>query len=85
MTPNPRTFNFSEALELMKQGKRVSRVGWRNPSIKVFVQFPDEHSANTIPYMVMEKGDRGVGDYKRFPLDLSAESVFADDWCEVIA
>lgn len=67
----------------MKDGAKVARRGWNNPSIKVFVQFPDEHSANTLPYLVMEKGERGVGDYKRFPLDLSAESIFAEDWEEV--
>lgn len=67
----------------MKDGVKVARRGWNNTSIKVFVQFPDEHSANTLPYLVMEKGVRDVGEYKRFPLDLSAESIFAEDWEEV--
>ncbi len=84
----PETFDFSEALRRMKAGARVARTGWNNPSIKVFVQFPDEHSANTLPYLVMEKGERegnkSTHDYKRFPLDLSAESIFAEDWTEVI-
>lgn len=71
----------------MKEGAKVYRLGWNNKSIKVFVQFPDEHSANTLPYLVMQKGekegDKSTGDYKRFPLDLSAESIFANDWAEV--
>ena len=75
--------DFRWALSLIKQGKRVSRSGWNNPSIQVFAQYPDEGSANTLPYLVMEKGTKGEGDYARFPLDLSAESVFAEDWFEV--
>ena len=75
--------NFSEALEKMKEGKKVCRVGWVNPSIKVFVQFPDENSANTLPYLAMEKYTKGSESYARFPLDLSAESIFADDWVVV--
>ncbi len=72
--------DFSWALLRMKEGAKVFRSGWNNPHIKVFVQFPDEQSANTEPYMVMEKEDGAK--YKRFPLDLSAESIFADDWEE---
>lgn len=73
--------DFSWALSRMKSGAKTFRRGWNNPSIKVFVQFPDENSKNTEPYMVMEKGEGE--NYKRFPLDLSAESIFADDWEEV--
>jgi hypothetical protein len=76
--------NFEWALGQMKQGKSVSRKAWFNNTIKVFVQFPDEGSMNTEPYLVMEKGKKEDGTYKRFPLDLSAESIFAEDWklCE---
>jgi len=72
--------NFSQALHEMKEGQILARKAWNNPSIKVFVQFPDEHSANTLPYLVMEKGIKGDLTYARFPLDLSAESIFAEDW-----
>lgn len=72
--------NFEWALTRMKEGAKVFRSGWNNPTIKVFVQFTDEGSVNTESYLVMEKGE---GDnYKRFPLDLSAESIFAEDWEE---
>ena len=73
-------FTFGLALEAMKNGSRMTRVGWKNPSISVFVQHPDENSANTLPYLVMEKYGKGSEDYARFPLDLSAESIFAEDW-----
>lgn len=69
---------FSWALNAMKAGHKLTRRGWNNHLIKVFVQFPDGGSANTEPYLVMEKGEGET--YKRFPLDLSAESIFAEDW-----
>ena len=78
----PQTFNFSSALELMKQGATMSRIGWKNPGIKVRVQFPDAGSANTEPYLYMVK-DIPDQKMRRFPLDLSCESIFADDWIEV--
>lgn len=65
---------FEEALKLMKEGKTMYRTMWNNPNIRVRVQFPDGNSMNTEPYLVMEK------DKKCFPLDLSCESIFADDW-----
>ena len=69
---------FSWALERMKEGAVVFRAGWSNPSIYVRVQFPDEKSMNTKPYLVMVKKD------DTFPLDLSCESIFADDWEELV-
>lgn len=81
MTDKPTTFGFEGALHMVKLGKKVARKGWNNDTIKVFGQFPDDHSANTEPYLVMEKGEGET--YKRFPLDLSAESIFADDWAVV--
>lgn len=65
----------------MKDGCKVVRRGWNNPGIKVFAQFPDKGSVNTEPYIVMEKGEGPS--YRRFPLDLSAESIFATDWEEL--
>lgn len=74
--------NFEWALSRMKAGAKVCRSNWWDSNIKVFVQFPDAGSANTEPYLVMEKGEGET--YKRFPLDLSAESIFAEDWEEVV-
>jgi len=85
-------FNFSDALELLKTGNIVSREAWNNPTIKVLLQKPDEHSKMTKPYLYMEKSSKnpantgGENDNEhapiidRFPLDLSCESVLADDW-----
>lgn len=71
---------FGEAIEHLKKDSiaAVTRVGWRNASIKVMLQTPDENSKMTEKYLYMEKlaVDRPV----RFPLDLSCESVLAEDW-----
>ena len=66
--------NFEWALGMMRQGKFVRRTGWNNDSIRVGIQMPDENSKMTKPYLFMQKGD------DCFPLDLSAESIFAEDW-----
>ena len=65
--------NFSEALDEIKKGKQLKRAAFRD-TCHIEAQYPDEHSANTLPYLFMVKG----GD--RFPVDLSCESIFADDW-----
>jgi hypothetical protein len=75
-----KTFDFSDALRMMREGIAMTRLAWNNKSIKVMVQVPDEDSKMTEPYLYMEK--EGVMDTKRFPLDLSAESIFAEDWVE---
>lgn len=76
--------NFSQALDLLKEGKKVQRKGWNNPNILVEAQFPDELSKNTKTYLAMIKLYPGAGDetttFDRFPLDLSCESIFAEDW-----
>jgi hypothetical protein len=73
MTETPMT-NFSHALEMLKQGHKVGRKGWKNDNIWLEVQFPDANSKMTKPYIYMCKN----GD--KFPCDLSCESIFADDW-----
>ena len=77
-------FDFSEALRRMKAGVACTRKGWNNPSISVHVQTPDEHSKMTMPYLFMEKKNHAgiAGHTARFPLDLSAESIFAEDWMD---
>lgn len=71
------TFGFDKAIVLVKEGKAVSRVQFRD-TCYIKGQFPDEHSKMTKPYLYMIKGS------DKFPVDLSCESIFANDWYEVI-
>lgn len=68
--------DFSQALSEMKAGKKCARKGWRDAGIFCAAQFPDEGSVNTLPYLYMVKNEGST----RFPLDLSCESLFAEDW-----
>lgn len=70
--------DFSQALLEMKAGKLLTREAWKGNRIRVAAQFPDEGSANTKPYLYMLKGT------DRFPIDLSCESLFAEDWKEFV-
>ena len=70
---NTETINFETAFALLKKGKKLTRQQFRD-TCYIFVQYPDENSSNTEPYLCMQKGD------KRFPVDLSGESIFAEDW-----
>jgi hypothetical protein len=70
--------NFSQALEVLKSGSKVTRTDWkRGRNISLEIQVPDKHSKMTKPYIFMNKGD------DRFPCDLSCESILADDWEEI--
>ena len=66
--------NFGQALELLRQGKKLARIGWNNPSIWCELQIPDEYSKMTKPYIYMVKYN------DKFPTDLSCESILAEDW-----
>ena len=72
--------SFSKALDNLKLGKTVTRANWYGTlaSPRVKLQKPDEHSKMTEPYLYMEK--RVGGELVRFPLDLSCESLMAEDW-----
>ncbi len=65
--------SFDQALLALKNGEKLSRRQFRD-TCYIFVQYPDNNSSNTEPYFCMQKGD------KCFPVDLSCESIFAEDW-----
>lgn len=75
------TFDFSVALNLVKEGKKISRLQFRD-TCYIMMQTPDEHSKMTKPYLYMVKRFADTSD-QLFPVDLSCESIFADDWYEV--
>lgn len=77
--------DFSDALKAAKDGKTIYRIGWNNDTIRVGVQRVDAGSRMTKPYLYMEKltppekeGQDSPSEI--FPLDLSCESIFAEDW-----
>jgi len=71
--------NFSEALNEAKEGKSIQRRGWNGKGLIVKVQFPDEHSEMTEPYLYIEYPN-GL----RCPWICSQTDIMADDWWVVV-
>lgn len=76
--------NFGQALEALKQGKRVARKGWNGKGIYIELQRPDEHSKMTQPYIYIvttglvtdnEAAPKGI-----VPWLASQTDMLADDW-----
>ena len=74
----PETFNFSRALELLKEGKFVARAGWNGKDMWLGLQNPDEQSANKQPYIYIIPVGAG-----RVPWVASQPDMLSDDWFEV--
>ena len=66
---------FSEALEEIKKGNRVSRSGWNGKGMWIKLQTPDTHSKMNLPYIYMFTADK-----KQVPWLCSQTDMMADDW-----
>lgn len=66
---------FSEALDAVKQGKPIQRIGWNGKGLLVKAQYPDEHSKMTLPYLYIEYPDG-----KRCPWLASQTDIMENDW-----
>jgi len=72
--------NFSDALKDLKAGYHLTRKGWNGKGQHDLIPFvamqnPDEHSANTLPYIyiITVTGDR-------VPWLASQTDLLAEDW-----
>lgn len=66
---------FSQALDCIKAGVRMERVGWNGKGMFVEIQRPDEHSKMTLPYVFMFTADG-----QRVPWLASQTDLLSDDW-----
>jgi len=90
---NNDTFDFSEALKLLKQGKKLTRLQFGTTCYVKLKQFePVQTHGGVISYDYIEmiKRERvfadNLPDSERlvcFPFSPSSESLLADDWYEV--
>ena len=76
--------NFGEALESLKEGKKVARRGWNGKGIYIEMQRPDAHSKMTLPYiyivtngLVTDNPDAPKG---VVPWLASQTDMLAEDW-----
>ena len=76
---------FSEALDLVKKGKKVQRAGWNGKGMWVAMQAPDAGSKNTLPYLYLQyPADAKVYPNARVPWLASQTDLLADDWRVVL-
>jgi len=71
--------DFGQAIEAVKDGKKVQREGWNGGGMHMEAQFPDKNSKMTHPYLVMvipgcEEGTRLL------PWQPAQVDLFAVDW-----
>lgn len=67
--------NFSEALEELKKGFSIQRVGWNGKGMWIALQTPDRNSKMTRPYIYMSTVDHDL-----VPWVASQTDLLADDW-----
>lgn len=78
MQPN---LTFSEALQLLKDRKRVARSGWNGKGLWLELQMPDAHSKMTLPYLYLNYPDDAQNTPgARVPWLASQTDVLAEDW-----
>lgn len=67
--------NFGQAIEALKQGKKVARAGWNGKGMHLELQRPDAHSKMTLPYIYMytAQGDN-------VPWLASQTDMLSEDW-----
>jgi len=79
--------NFGQALELLKQGKRVTRNGWNGQGIFIELQTPDASSKMTQPYIYIDNTglhtDNPHALKGRVPWFASQTDLLSDDWAVV--
>lgn len=70
--------NFGQAIEAVKQGKKVQRSGWNGKGQYLELQRPDSMSKMTLPYIYITtvQGDR-------VPWLASQTDMLSEDWSTV--
>lgn len=69
---------FGEAIELLKDGKKVTRRGWNGGGQYLVLQTPDENSKMRKPYIYISPVDGEL-----VPWVASQTDMLADDWVVV--
>lgn len=79
--------DFSQALDALKVGRKITREGWNGKGMWLELQRPDEHSKMTRPYVYMclprgstnQFGDN-MKELERVPWLCSQTDLMAEDW-----
>ena len=68
-------FNFGEALNQLREGKKVARIGWNGRGMWIELQVPTDLSKMTLPYIYMKTATDDL-----VPWLASQTDMLADDW-----
>lgn len=69
---------FGQAIEALKERKRVARQGWNGKNMWLELQVPDRNSKMTLPYIFMFTADQN-----RVPWLASQTDMLSEDWVEL--
>jgi hypothetical protein len=74
--------NFGQALEALKNGRRVARAGWNGKGMWLLLQTPDSNSKMTLPYVYIEYpvGHPAYPNGSRVPWLASQTDMLSEDW-----
>lgn len=67
--------DFADALDQIKQGRRLTRKNWNGPGQYIELQTPDESSKMTLPYIYIKTAQGEL-----VPWLASQTDLLADDW-----
>jgi hypothetical protein len=73
--------NFGQALNELKDGRKIQRAGWNGVGLWLELQTPDEHSKMTLPYVFISyPDDAKTTPGARVPWLASQTDLLAEDW-----
>lgn len=76
---------FDIALQKLREGYGVRRMGWNGSGLTVYMQRPDANSKMTLPYLYIEyPADHHVTPGARCPWLASQTDLMAMDWVLVV-
>jgi len=67
--------SFCRALNALKEGKRVKRLGWNSQNQYLELQKPDLNSKMTLPYIYIKTAKGDI-----VPWVASQTDILSDDW-----
>ena len=76
--------DFGRALSSMKGGCSVARTGWNGKGMWLRIQFPDDNSKMTLPYVYIEYpvGHQAYPEGSKVPWLASQTDLLSEDWIE---
>lgn len=76
--------NFGQAIEALKEGKKMARKGWNGKGIFIELQVPDAYSKMTHPYIFIDTSglqtDNVDAPKSRVPWLASQTDMLSEDW-----